>query len=208
MLADPTAHVRPAKIIRTAQVVAANHARGRKTLIWSSFVGNVAALRDALSEYSPAVITGATPVADGAAVTDRTRQLDRFRTDPSCRVLIATPQTLREGVSLHRVCFDQIHVDRGFGAGTFLQSLDRTHRLGMDPASAPTCTILIAAGTIDAVVHQILTRKVAAMADALNDASLRPASDVPVAGSVSLQELLLADTDEAELIVLLRHVMR
>lgn len=208
MLADPTAHVRPAKIIRTAQLVAANSAGDRKTLVWSSFVGNVAALRDALSEHSPAVITGATPVTDGGAVTDRTRELARFRTDPSCRVLIATPQTLGEGVSLHRVCFDQIHVDRGFGAGIFLQSLDRTHRLGMDPASAPTCTILIAAGTIDAAVHEILTRKVAAMADALNDASLRPASDAPVAGSVSLEELLLAGADEAELIALLRHVMR
>ena len=208
MLADPTAHVRPAKIIRTAQLVAANSASDRKTLVWSSFVGNVAALRDALSEYSPAVITGATPVTDRTAPTDRARELARFRADPACRVLIATPQTLGEGVSLHKVCFDQIHVDRGFGAGTFLQSLDRTHRLGMDPASAPTCTILIAAGTIDAAVHEILTRKVAAMADALNDASLRPVSDAPVAGSVSLQELLLADVDEAELMALLRHVMR
>jgi hypothetical protein len=123
-------------------------------------------------------------------------------------VLIATPQTLGEGVSLHKVCFDQIHVDRGFGAGIFLQSLDRTHRLGMDPASAPTCTILIAAGTIDAAVHEILRRKVSAMADALNDSSLRPVSDAPVADSISLEELLLADADEAELIALLRHVMR
>jgi hypothetical protein len=208
MLADPTAHVRPAKIIRTAQLIAANNARDRKTLVWSSFVGNVAALRDALSEYSPAVITGATPVTDRTAATDRTRELTRFRTDPACRVLIATPQTLGEGISLHRVCFDQIHVDRGFGAGTFLQSLDRTHRLGMDADSAPTCTILIAAGTIDAAVHQALSNKVAAMAAVLNDATLRPVSDAPVAGSVSLEELLLADADEAELIALLRHVMR
>jgi len=208
MLADPTAHVRPAKIIRVAQLVAGNTTRGRKTLVWSNFVGNVAALRDALGEHSPAVITGATPVTDAAAVTDRTRELARFRTNPACRVLIATPQTLGEGVSLHRVCFDQIHVDRGFAAGTFLQSLDRTHRLGMDSESAPTCTILIAADTIDLAVHDILSRKVGAMAAALNDVTLRPVSDPLIAGAVTLEDLLLGDVNEAELIDLLRHVLR
>jgi hypothetical protein len=39
----------------------------------------------------------------------------------------------------------------------------------------------------------------------LSDATLRPVSDAPVAGSVSLEELLLADADEAELITSLRH---
>jgi len=208
MLADPTAHVRPAKVIRTAQLVAANAARGRKTLVWSNFVGNVAALRDVLEEHAPAVITGATPVVDQSAVTDRARELVRFRTDPSCRVLIATPQTLGEGVSLHKVCFDQIHVDRGFAAGTFLQSLDRTHRLGMDPDSAPTCTILVADDTIDLLVHDVLSRKVAAMAAALNDETLWPVSDPMVAGPVTLEDLLLEGADRAELATLLRNVLR
>lgn len=207
MLADPTAHVRPAKIIRTAQLVAANAARGRKTLVWSNFVANVAALRDALAGYSPAVITGATPVCDAAAVTDRDRELARFRGDPACRVLIATPQTLGEGISLHRVCVDQIHVDRGFAAGTFLQSVDRTHRLGMDAGSAPTCTILIAEDTIDVAVHRILSEKVDAMAAALDGAALSPVAD-PFSESVSLEELLLGEATQRELLELLGHVLR
>jgi hypothetical protein len=208
MLVDPTAHVRPAKIIRAAQLVAGNAARGRKTLVWSNFVGNVAALRGALAQHSPAVITGATPIEDPSVTTDRTRELARFRTDPACHVLIATPQTLGEGVSLHRVCFDQVHVDRGFAAGTYLQSIDRTHRLGMHPASAPTCTILIAAHTIDEAVHSILSKKVAAMADALDDPSLRPVADPLIAGSITLEELLLGEAGEAELTELLGHVIR
>jgi len=208
MLADPTAHVRPAKVIRTAQLVAANAARGRKTLVWSNFVGNVAALRDVLGEYSPAVITGITPVTDPAAATDRTRELARFRTDPTCRVLIATPQTLGEGVSLHRVCFDQIHVDRGFAAGTFIQSLDRTHRLGMDPRSDPTCTILVAADTIDEVVHAVLDRKATAMSEALNDRTLRPVADPLAADSLTLEDLLLGTGGRTELENLLRLVIR
>jgi superfamily II DNA or RNA helicase len=208
MLVDPTTHIRPAKIIRAAQLVAANATRGRKTLVWSNFVGNVAALRDALAEHSPAVITGATPVSDTRSATDRTRELARFRSEPRCRVLIATPQTLGEGVSLHRVCFDQIHVDRGFAAGTFIQSLDRTHRLGMDPESSPTCTILTAADTIDQAVHDVLSRKVRAMASALDDSTLRPVSDPLLAGSVTLEDLLLGDANRAELVDLLRHVLR
>lgn len=208
LLDDPTAYVRPAKLVRAAQLVAANAAHGRKTLVWSNFVRNVAALREVLADHDPALITGATPFADNSAATDRQRELARFRSDPQCHVLIATPQTLGEGVSLHKVCFDQVHVDRGFAAGMFLQSLDRTHRLGMDAASSPSCTVLVAAETIDEAVHAVLSKKVNAMAAALNDASLAPVATPIVDDSLTLDDLLLGESSENELRKLLEHVLR
>lgn len=208
LLDDPKQHVRPAKIVRAAQLVAANAARGRKTLVWSSFVANVRALHETLADHHPAVVTGATPVQDDSARTDRVRELARFRDDAGCGVLIATPQTLGEGTSLQKVCQDQIHVDRGFNAGTFLQSVDRTHRLGMPEDSQPTCTVLVAARTVDERVHRVIDEKVTAMYEALNDPSLPVATAVDEPGEVGLDELLLGKLGADHLRQLLHSVVQ
>lgn len=202
VLADPGRHVRAAKIIRAAQIVAENRACGRKTLVWSNFVDNVRVIGEALSSHGPATIIGATPVDDPSAPSDRLREIDRFRNDPDCWVLVATPQTLGEGVSLHHTCTDQVHVDRGYAAGTWLQSIDRIHRLGLDSDAKVTCTVIEAEDTIDARIAEVLNAKVTAMADALADHALRPVADptiVPgdpvaaVLGDIeALRELLAA----------------
>jgi superfamily II DNA or RNA helicase len=167
---------RPTKLLRAAEVVAAHHARGEKVLVWTTFVGNAAELARILQPYGCALVTGATPPEDPAAPTDRVRELARFRHDPECTVLVATPQTLGEGVSLHRSCQAQLHVDRGFNAGLYLQALDRTHRVGMPPGTTARATVLVARDTIDESVDRVLRDKVAAMRRALDDPSLSPLS--------------------------------
>ncbi|MET8473968.1 SNF2-related protein [Streptomyces sp. NPDC006422] len=190
LIDSPTSHVRPAKIVRTAQIVAKNRALGRKTVVWSSFIANIAALATALNQHNPAVITGATVVELATAPTDRRRQLEKFREDDDCWALIATPQTLGEGVSLHHAATDQVHVDRGYSAGTWLQAIDRTHRLGLPPGSRSTCTVLIAEDTIDERVSTALNAKVAALAGALNDHSLLPVADPSIAEGDSAAAIL------------------
>ncbi|GAA2339201.1 DEAD/DEAH box helicase [Dactylosporangium salmoneum] len=194
VLDDPRGHIRPVKIIRAAQIVAENRLLGRKTVVWSSFVDNVAALTAALAVHEPAVIVGSTALDDPRAVTDRRRELARFRADPSCWALVATPQTLGEGISLHRTCVDQIHVDRGYAAGTWLQAIDRTHRLGLAPDAKPRCTVLVAADTIDERVAEVLEAKVAAMARALADRALLPIAD-PALVSGDPAAAVLGDVD-------------
>lgn len=208
LLASPSDHVRPAKIVRAVQLATQNSGQGKKTLIWSSFVGNVRAMSQALGDLCPAVITGSTPLQDPSALTDRERELVRFRTDPACKVLIATPQTLGEGVSLHLTCQDQIHLDRGCSAGIYLQSLDRTHRLGLARDATPTCTVLIARNTIDERLHQLLAAKVTAMADALGDTSLRVCADPYASSLQTLEDVLLDQGSEAQLRELLAGVLR
>jgi hypothetical protein len=92
-------------------------------------------------------------------------------------VLIATPHTLGEGVSLHHTTTHQIHLDRTFNAGLFLQSLDRTHRLGLPADAHCSATFLVAEradgqATVDSVVAARLEAKVAAMGRALDDPGL------------------------------------
>ncbi|MDO9455225.1 DEAD/DEAH box helicase [Nocardioides sp.] len=165
--------VRPTKILRVAHHAAEHRARGDKLLVWTNFIGNVHELARVLEPFAPAVVTGEVPVSDPGAPTDRVRELRRFREDPDCFVLIATPQTLGEGVSLHKVCQSQIHLDRSYNAGLFLQAIDRTHRVGMPEGTTAQVRVLVAEDTIDEDVDRRLRLKVDRMNQVLNDPALR-----------------------------------
>lgn len=151
-------------------IVEKNAARGRKTLIWSTFVRNLKSLERMLAEFNPALIHGGT--------TDRDDELRRFRQDATCAVLLSNPATLGEGVSLHHECHDAVYVDRDFSAGRFLQSLDRIHRLGLAPSTITKITVLAAAGTIDEVVEDRLARKLEFMGGILDDPNVRVLGDL------------------------------
>lgn len=183
--------VRPAKLLVAAAIAREHAERGEKLLIWTNFIGIVRELERLLEPYNPAVITGSVVRDDPSAETDRVRELRKFREDPMCAVLIATPQTLGEGVSLHHVCQSQVHVDRTFNAGLFLQSLDRTHRVGMPPGSTAKVTLLVAPDTIDEAIHASLNRKLIGMEEKLRDPSLRRLTE-PEAGSRAVGQEELA----------------
>lgn len=151
-------------------IVAENAALGRKTLVWSTFVRSVTTLERILKEFHPAVVYGGTK--------DREEQILRFRRSSDCMVMLSNPATLGEGISLHRECHDAVYVDRDFAAGRFLQSLDRIHRLGLDPGVSTRVTILSTAGTIDEVVNQRLGQKLEFMGSVLDDSSVRQLADL------------------------------
>ena len=158
------------KYEKVRATVAKNAADGRKTLVWSTFVRNLTSLHSMLSDFGPAMVHGGT--------ADRPEQLQRFREDPSCMVLLSNPATLGEGVSLHQVCNDAIYVDRDFAAGRFLQSLDRIHRLGLAPESKTNITVLVASNTIDELVQQRLALKLEFLGSVLNDPAVRQLADL------------------------------
>ena len=95
-----------------------------------------------------------------------------FKHDPSCQVLITNPQTLGEGISLHHVCHDAVYLDRTYNAGHYLQSLDRIHRLGLDPKQKTNVFILQTKHTIDQVINFRLDTKISRMAEMLDDPGL------------------------------------
>ena len=113
---------------------------------------------------------------------NREEEIERFRNDPHCNVLLSNPATLGEGISLHHECHDAVYVDRDFAAGKYLQSLDRIHRLGLSPDIETRVTILSSPDTIDDVVNARLGEKLEFMGSILDDPSVR----------------LLADPDEDE----------
>ena len=103
---------------------------------------------------------------------DRKIQLNKFRTDESCGVLITNPQTLGEGISLHKVCHTAVYIDRTFNAGQYLQSLDRIHRLGLSDDTITKIYFLKTKLTIDERISFRLEEKISRMSDVLNDFGL------------------------------------
>ncbi|QFU85535.1 DEAD/DEAH box helicase [Amycolatopsis sp. YIM 10] len=175
----------PPKYQETLAVVAENAARGRKTLVWSSFVRSIMTLEVLLKEFFPAVVHGGTLARD--------EQIQRFREDPDCAVLVSNPATLGEGISLHQVCHDAVYVDRDFQAGRFLQSLDRIHRLGLAADTETRVTVLAARETIDDVVADRLKEKLDFMGRILDDPSVRqlgdPEEEQPLAAGMDMTDV-------------------
>lgn len=180
LLDNLRASSRPAKLLAAARHADAHAAEGKKLLVWTNFLGNVRELERLLAPHNPAVITGATPRSEPLASTDRERELERFRYDDDCVVLIATPQTLGEGISLHKACQSQLHVDRTFNAGLYLQAMDRTHRVGMPEGTHAKVTVLQSVDTIDERIDAALREKLTAMDNVLNDPTLTRLSQVSV----------------------------
>jgi SNF2 family DNA or RNA helicase len=99
--------------------------------------------------------------------------LNIFHKDPNCRVLIGNPAACGEGISLHKISHHAIYVDRTFNAAHYLQSVDRIHRLGLDPNITTNVEILLARNTIDDIVESRLKEKIKKMGDVLNDFDLK-----------------------------------
>ncbi len=170
-----------------------NVKHGRKTLVWSNFVRNLETLRHhELQGYHPAMVHG--------GVQDRDDQLNRFRSDAECHVLLANPAALAEGISLHHACHDAIYLERTFNAGHYLQSVDRIHRLGLEPDTATRVTILSSGETIDEVVEARLREKTERLGQLLQDPGLSVMSLPAVAeeGLVGESALGIDDRDFAK----------
>lgn len=184
-------HEHPWKFEFISKQVSANTRLGKKTLIWTSFVGNIAVLKKALGKFSPAVVYGAVDAET------REAEIRRFRASDRCSVLITNPQTLGEGISLHDVCHDAIYVDRTFNAGLYLQSVDRIHRLGLSPETRTNIQILKTSNSIETAVESRLETKVRAMSAFLDDVGL-VRSSLPQIDELSPGEVLGLDVEDLD----------
>lgn len=163
----------PRKLEKLAAMVASNAEEGRKTLVWANFVDSLRDLERVLAPHDPALIYGAVPSGEELeGVATREGELRRFREDGRCMVLLANPAAMSEGVSLHYVCHDAIYLERTFNAGQYLQSIDRIHRLGLEPGTDTRITFLVSAGTIDEVVDDRIRVKAERLAEMLSDRNL------------------------------------
>ena len=126
-----------------------NH-RGEKCIVWSNFIENINYFCKRFKEYNPRKIHGA------LSIEERNKSVDVFKKDDNCRVLFATPQAAKEGLTL-TVANNVIFYDRGFNLDDYLQAQDRIHRI----SQKKTCYIynLMLENSIDLWIDKLLEAK-------------------------------------------------
>lgn len=160
----------PGKFCAVEQLVKQLCDSGNKVIVWSSFVYNLRMLQKLFDKYSPALIYGSVPISssDEQELT-REQLIAKFKTDESCRLLIANPAACAESISLHKVCHHSVYLDRTFNCAHYMQSLDRIHRIGLESDQKTYYYILIAKNTIDEVIQERLKQKMLNMEHILED---------------------------------------
>jgi len=122
-----------------------------KVVIFANFNRSVESLRDALVKYNPAIIYGpAGPSRNG-------KEAERFKTDPSCRVLIANPRAGGVGLTLGKVSTTVIFAEPTSSPGEFDQAVSRTILAGQtEPVSV---YLLKINGTLSPKSIKLMLRK-------------------------------------------------
>lgn len=190
---------KPWKLTAVEAIVQQNRSKGMKTLVWSNFVRNLETLkRHVLASHNPAMI-------HGGVTENRDLELERFRNDRDCWVLVANPAATGEGVSLHQVCHDAVYLERTFNAGQYLQSVDRIHRLGLRPDEATRVKILATGETIDLVVDARIRQKAENLGRMMDDPGL-PIMALPSSFEEGLDDELDLGMDDADLSALSSHL--
>lgn len=90
------------------------------------------------------------------SIEERNLSVDKFKYDDSCKVLFATPQAAKEGLTL-TVANNAIFYDRSFNLDDYLQAQDRIHRI----SQTKDCTIynIVIEQGIDKWIDALLTAK-------------------------------------------------
>lgn len=124
--------------------------RQEKVIIWTSFTENVDYLTNKLRYLNAVKVHGK------LSFSERNESIKDFKNDPECRVLIATPASAKEGLTL-TVANNAIFFDRNLSLDDYLQAQDRIHRI----SQKKECFIynLIIKNSIDDWVESLLQSK-------------------------------------------------
>ena len=161
-LLEPKYSELPGKLTQLFKLLGEVDVSRNKIIVWSGFVDNITWLREELRDYSPAMVHG------HMSIDERNASTHRFKNDPGCRILLATPGAAKEGLTL-TVANHAVFYDRSFSLDDYLQAQDRIHRI----SQSKQCYVhnLIATDTIDEWVDALLNAKRQAAALAQGDIS-------------------------------------
>ena len=183
-----------------------DHARslahsGQKVVLWTIFTETIHNFVAALADLNPVFIHGG--VSSGMVDDPETREgrVKRFHEDDDCHVLVANPAAASEGISLHMACHNAIYADRSYVSTHYLQSIDRIHRLGLEPNQMTNIFVYRSKappeiGSIDLSVSRRLTSKIRNMQVLLDDPDLHEIAldeeeaDDPIDYDVRLQDII------------------
>ncbi|RJX20071.1 MAG: DEAD/DEAH box helicase [Desulforudis sp.] len=124
--------------------------RKEKCIIWTSFIANVEWLVKNLKDFHPKKIHGKMPIEA------RYRSIANFLKLDECPLLIATPASAKEGLTL-TAANNIIYFDRSLSLDDYLQSQDRIHRISQEREC--NVNLLMMKDSIDEWVDVLLKEK-------------------------------------------------
>ena len=125
----------------------------RKVLVFAHHAHVISALVRHLGEYSPAMIVGST------SAPDRVAAVDKFLTDPRCRVFVGNIHAAGTAITLVGPtckCSDVVFVESSWTPMDNAQAACRVHRIGQQ--DGVVARMLSASGTADDLVNGLLVR--------------------------------------------------
>jgi len=124
--------------------------RKEKTIVWSCYIENIEQFAKKYKQYKPRKIHGR------MTIEERNKSVELFKNDDECKLLFATPQAAKEGLTL-TVANNAIFYDRSFNLDDYLQAQDRIHRI----SQTKECTIynIVIEDSIDKWIDALLTAK-------------------------------------------------
>jgi SNF2 family DNA or RNA helicase len=125
-----------------------------KVIVWSVFKDNYTDIKDVCTELDVEF------TELHGEVKDRQPAIDRFNTDPRCRVLVGHPGSGGIGVSLIAASY-MVYYSRSFSLEFDVQSEARAYRGGSEIHQSITRIDLVTPGTIDEMVMKALANKTA-----------------------------------------------
>lgn len=141
-----------------------------KVIIWTTFIPNIKTLELLLKKYEPRVIYGDIPkdLSENEEF-NREKMIREFKHSKKYNILIANPGACAESISLHKICHHAMYLDRTFNCAQYMQSLDRIHRIGLEPDEQIHYYIFQIKNSIDEVIHHRLKSKQKQMLTLLED---------------------------------------
>lgn len=121
-----------------------------KVIVFAHHHDVIDGLQAGLSEFGCATVTGQTPEADRQAA------VDRFQTDPGCRVFLGNIKAAGVGLTL-TAASTVVFVEQDWTPGWMAQAEDRAHRIGQ--TESVLVQYLVFDGSMDAVLAQTLVSK-------------------------------------------------
>ena len=120
---------------------------GYKAIIFSQWSKITEVYYKALQAYNPIYITG------DVSPEDRQKEVNRFQTDPECKLAIGTIDAMGTGLTLNKANY-VFFIDKKWNSGDNSQAEDRAHRIGT--AGTVNVISLTAKGTIDEGIEEYL----------------------------------------------------
>lgn len=120
---------------------------GYKAIVFSQWEKITEVYNSALQSYNPIYITGK------VSPEDRQKEVERFQTDPNCKLAIGTIGAMGTGLTLNKASY-VFFVDKAWNSGDNEQAEDRAHRIGT--VGTVNVISLVAKGSIDEGVEEYL----------------------------------------------------